>query len=184
MIARLSELYKAFFQELHDRPNSITVSSIRTSSETLAFLDQLVAKADRLPPLSDFIPGALVVVGDSISLRAAEYALAQASIATTSESRGESAISTADRETINLFILDLNIIGMSGIELCRRLRKMSQHQNTPIIFITPIQDYPAQVQSPPSGASDVIARPYSFAELSLMSSPLIFRAELAKSGLL
>ena len=184
LIAGLAGVYQALFQELHDHPASITVSTVRTSSQTLTFLEQIVDHAERLPDLTDFNPKVLVVEDEEISLRAAQHALERAGLGSQSERHAERALALAQRERFDLFLLDIDMIGMSGVELCARIRALPQYATTPIIFVTALQDYAQQVQSPPGGATDLIAKPYCFVELSLKALSYIYRAMMAKSGLL
>jgi len=184
MIAGLAGVYQALFQELHDHPAHITASTVRTSAQTLSLLEQLVQLGRRLPTLDNFHPEILVVEDEEISLRAARHALEGAGLQCQSEQHGESALSLAEQKTFDLFLLDIDMIGMSGVELCARLRALPQYATTPIIFVTALQDYTHRVQSPPAGATDLIAKPYCFAELSLKALSYLYRDLLAKSGLL
>ncbi len=184
MIARLTEAYNALFQELHDRPASISASTVRTSVQALELLEKLTLCADRLPDLDDYQPRALIVEDDAISLRAAKHSLQLASLPAVAESHGETALNTAARHNFDIFLLDIDIIGMSGPELCSRLRAMPQYADAPIIFVTTRHDYAGRIQSDLGGATDFISKPYPSVELSLKSVIFLFRTLLAKSGLL
>ena len=60
---------------------------------------------------------------------------------------------------IDAFLLDLNMPGMSGIDICRRLRAMDAHKITPIIFITS-QDEDTKLQEAfDAGATDFMIKP-------------------------
>lgn len=182
MIARLAEVYQALFQELHDNPATVTISTVRTSSQTLGFLERLVTHAAQLPPLDHFQPRVMVVEDEEISRRAVLYALDRAGLTADSEANGHNALAAAKAEIFDLFVLDIDIVGMSGLELSQHLRNETVYAYTPIVFVTVLQDYQSRIQTL-GDATDLIAKPYCFVELSLKALCYLFRAELGKVGL-
>src|SRR5882762_4562210 len=62
---------------------------------------------------------------------------------------GEQAIRLAVSQGIDAFILDVEMPGMNGVELCRVLRSMEKYSSTPIIFLTGVGEE--------SGLSDAFA---------------------------
>ncbi|MGB0579113.1 MAG: response regulator [Limisphaerales bacterium] len=182
MIARLAEVYHALFREMHDNPAHVTISTVRTSSQTMGFLERLVAHAAQLPSLVNFQPRIMVVEDEEISRRAALHALERAGLKADSEANGHKALMTAKAEHFDLFVLDIDIVGMSGVELSQYLREEATYANTPIVFVTVLHEYQSRVQSL-GDAMDLIAKPYCFVELSLKALCYLFRAELAKLGL-
>ncbi|MFN7946391.1 MAG: response regulator transcription factor [Blastocatellia bacterium] len=65
----------------------------------------------------------------------------------------------------DLIILDLNLPGMSGFELCRRLRAEEATSRTPIIMVTARVDENDKVRGLDLGADDYITKPFSVREL-------------------
>ncbi len=49
---------------------------------------------------------------------------------------GEEALLLAKEETPDIVLLDWMVEGLSGIEVCRRLRRMPETANVPIIMLT------------------------------------------------
>jgi len=81
----------------------------------------------------------------------------------------EEAIRLANEHTIDGFLLDVNLGGTSGIELCRAIRSVDQYRSTPIIFVTS-QDERVGLQSAlDAGGDDFIHKPIH---------PAILRARL------
>jgi class 3 adenylate cyclase len=73
--------------------------------------------------------------------------------------RPEKCLFLALEKPVDAFLLDLNMPGMSGIEICRRLRSMEAHKITPIIFITS-QDEDTKLQEAfDVGATDFMVKP-------------------------
>lgn len=64
--------------------------------------------------------------------------------------------------TIDLVILDLMLPGLSGIEVCRRLRKTSQ---VPVIMLTAKDDVSDKVMGLDMGADDYLTKPFAIEEL-------------------
>src|SRR5262249_7367083 len=64
-----------------------------------------------------------------------------------------------------LILLDLMLPGMSGIELCRRLRREAQTRRTPIIMVTAKSEEWDRVAGLELGADDYITKPFSIREL-------------------
>jgi DNA-binding response OmpR family regulator len=64
-----------------------------------------------------------------------------------------------------LILLDLMLPGMSGTELCRRLRREPQTRRTPIIMLTARTAEADRVSGLDLGADDYITKPFSVREL-------------------
>ncbi len=67
-------------------------------------------------------------------------------------------LATERRETLSLMLLDLNMPGMSGLELLRRMKEDEGLRRIPVIVLTADQE--AEVESLSLGASDFIPKPY------------------------
>src|SRR6266480_5249956 len=80
---------------------------------------------------------------------------------------GEAGLSAAlnEREPPSLIILDLMLPGMSGTELCRRLRREPATRRTPIIMLTAKASEADRVAGLDLGADDYITKPFSVREL-------------------
>ena len=67
--------------------------------------------------------------------------------------------------TPNLIILDLNLPGMNGFELCRRLRTEERTRKVPIIMLTARTEERDKVRGLELGADDYLTKPFSVREL-------------------
>ena len=75
------------------------------------------------------------------------------------------ALAIAREHRIDAFLMDIEIDGDRGIELCRSIRAIDAHQHTPIICITG-QDYPDILLSAfDAGADDFIGKPINLVSL-------------------
>jgi DNA-binding response OmpR family regulator len=64
-----------------------------------------------------------------------------------------------------LILLDLMLPGISGTELCRRLRREPQTRRTPIIILTARGSESERVEGLELGADDYVTKPFSVREL-------------------
>jgi two-component system phosphate regulon response regulator PhoB len=70
------------------------------------------------------------------------------------------------RETVpDLLLLDWMLPGVSGIELCRRLRARSATRTLPIIMLTARGEEAERVRGLATGADDYVVKPFSLPEL-------------------
>lgn len=76
---------------------------------------------------------------------------------------GEAALSTVSSTRVDLLILDLDMPGPDGIEVCRRLRQAGYR--LPVIMLTGRSGISDTVSGLDAGASDYVAKPFSFAVL-------------------
>lgn len=84
---------------------------------------------------------------------------------------GKEGFEKALNEDFDLIILDLMLPGMSGLEVCRRLRKT---KDTPIIMLTARESVMDKVSGLQVGADDYMAKPFAIEEL-LMRIEVILR---------
>jgi two-component system, OmpR family, alkaline phosphatase synthesis response regulator PhoP len=76
-----------------------------------------------------------------------------------------------------LVLLDLMLPGMSGTELCRRLRREPPTRRTPIIMLTARGAEGERVEGLELGADDYVTKPFSVRELVARVRAVLRRAE-------
>lgn len=76
-------------------------------------------------------------------------------------------------QDFNLVILDINLPGMNGYELCKAIR--SKNQQIPIIMLTSMIALKDKVEGYDSGADDYMIKPFEFKELLLKIRALLKR---------
>ena len=106
----------------------------------------------------------VLVVDDEESIRTlVHYNLVQAGFEVITTENGNDALEIATWQSIDLLILDLMIPGISGLEICKRLR---QAQSTvPIIMLTARGEEIDRVVGLEMGADDYVTKPFSPREL-------------------
>jgi two-component system, OmpR family, alkaline phosphatase synthesis response regulator PhoP len=77
----------------------------------------------------------------------------------------------------SLILLDLMLPGMSGMELCRRLRREPTTASTPVIMITAKAAETDKIAGLDTGADDYIVKPFSIKEVIARVRAVLRRAE-------
>ena len=78
---------------------------------------------------------------------------------------GEDALLLAEETAPDIVILDWMIEGISGLEVCRRLRRKAETAAVPIIMLTARGEETDRIRGLETGADDYVTKPFSPAEL-------------------
>jgi len=121
----------------------------------------------------------MVVDDEAISRRAVIYALEKANLKCTSVEDPKTALTMLSENQFNLIFLDVDMPGMSGFELCTKLRTLPGHARTPVVFVTGLTDFESRARSTLSGGNDLIAKPFLFMELAVKAMTHLLSNQLA-----
>ncbi len=80
-------------------------------------------------------------------------------------SRGEDAEVSVTEDAPDLIVLDWMLPGLSGLELCRRLRASREGRSIPIIMLTARGEETDRIRGLTIGADDYVVKPFSLPEL-------------------
>jgi two-component system, OmpR family, alkaline phosphatase synthesis response regulator PhoP len=94
---------------------------------------------------------------------------------------GEDALNLILNGPPNLILLDLNLPGMNGFEICRRLRAESTTAKIPIVMLTARADETDKVLGLNMGADDYVTKPFSMRELVARINATLRRSETVGS---
>lgn len=86
-----------------------------------------------------------------------------------------------EKQTPSLILLDLMLPGMSGMELCRRLRREAVTEETPIIMLTAKAAEADKIAGLDLGADDYIVKPFSVKEVIARVRAVLRRSEKESS---
>jgi two-component system phosphate regulon response regulator PhoB len=95
---------------------------------------------------------------------------------------GEEALLLAEEETPDVVILDWMIEGISGLEVCRRLRRKEMTANVPIIMLTARGEEADRIRGLETGADDYVTKPFSPNELIARVGAVLRRVRPALAG--
>ncbi|GAA0596229.1 MULTISPECIES: phosphate regulon transcriptional regulator PhoB [Paenochrobactrum] len=90
--------------------------------------------------------------------------------------RGDEAEIALREDVPDLLILDWMLPGVSGIELCRRLRQRAETERLPIIMLTARGEESERVRGLAVGADDYVVKPFSTPELIARVKAMLRRA--------
>ena len=111
-------------------------------------------------------PYRVLIVDDEMSCRLLEKEiLSNSSYIISEASNGEEALAHIDTDEFDVVLLDKNMPGMSGDEVCQRVRNQLHLPLLPIVMVTGNSSDQDLVSSLQAGANDFIRKPYSPAEL-------------------
>src|ERR1044071_9241939 len=74
--------------------------------------------------------------------------------------RGSTGLKKAKEEQPHLIVLDVDLPDLSGYDVCKKIRKVSYLQNTPVVMLTARSGEGAEVHGFESGADDYISKPF------------------------
>ena len=79
-----------------------------------------------------------------------------------------------ERQPFNLVVLDINLPGLNGYELCKTIRARNSH--IPIIMLTALSSLSDKIEGYDAGADDYIIKPFEFKELLMKIRVLLKRS--------
>ncbi len=91
--------------------------------------------------------------------------------------RGDEADIRLKEITPDLLLLDWMLPGLSGIELCRRLRARPETERLPVIMLTARGEESERVRGLATGADDYVVKPFSVPELIARVKAMLRRAK-------
>jgi DNA-binding response OmpR family regulator len=177
-IAHMAAAIEALLKELYEKPKNINTSTLRTVAAGVDFLGFLFERGT-LPERQE-VPAAniLVVDDEAISRRAIIYALEKAQLQSVNVEAPETAYKLLTESNFDLVFLDVDMPGMTGFELCTKLRALPMHKKTPVVFVTSLSDFDNRTSSTMAGGNDFIAKPFLFIELTVKALIHILRGKL------
>ncbi len=137
------------------------------------------ARVSRAATQNEHRPRVLVVEDESAIVEAVSYALELEGFQVASAASGREGLDAARRLKPSVVLLDVMLPGMSGLDVCRQLRRES---DVPIIMLTAKEGEADKVAGLELGADDYMTKPFSMRELVARVRAQLRRA--AKSGAL
>jgi two-component system, OmpR family, copper resistance phosphate regulon response regulator CusR len=86
---------------------------------------------------------------------------------------GQIGLKLFEQHEFNLIILDINLPGLNGYQLCKIIRSRSPH--IPIIMLTALSALQDKIEGYDAGADDYIVKPFEFKELIMKMRVLLKR---------
>jgi len=123
--------------------------------------------------MSETVRRALLVEDEPQAREVAEAYLERDGLWVTAVGDGSKALEAFDSSTYDVVVLDLNLPGLPGEEVCRRIRNVS---DVPIIMLTAKGSEEERIAGLDLGADDYLVKPFSPRELSARVRALLRRS--------
>ena len=127
-------------------------------------------------------PRILLVEDDANLVELVTYNLEKEGFDVATTGDGEDALVLAAEHRPDLVILDWMIANLSGIEVCRRLRRSPATASLPIVMLTARAEEADRIRGLETGADDYITKPFSPRELVARVRAVLRRLRPALSG--
>ena len=110
-------------------------------------------------------PRVLVVEDEPAQREVLAYNLEAEGFKVAKAETGDEALLLVEEETPDIIVLDWMLPGVSGIEVCRRVKSRSETRGIPIIMLSARSEEVDRVRGLETGADDYVIKPYSVVEL-------------------
>lgn len=131
-------------------------------------------------------PGAnILVVDDTVeNLRLLSVMLGAQGYEVRPVTNGRQALQAVERDPPDLILLDINMPGMNGYEVCERLKANQALKDIPVIFLTALGDVADKVRAFDVGGIDYITKPFQLEEVQarVKTQIALRRAQLELQG--
>lgn len=127
-------------------------------------------------------PRVLVVEDEPAQREVIAYNLEAEGFAVSRAASGDEALLLIDEDAPDLVLLDWMLPGVSGIEICRRLKMRSETREMPIIMLSARSEEVDRVRGLETGADDYVVKPYSVVELMARVRSQLRRTRPASVG--
>src|SRR5256714_14348313 len=121
----------------------------------------------------------LIIEDDRDIVELVRYNLANEGFQVSSANDGAAGLSTLKKSPPDLLVLDLMLPKLSGLDICREVRKDESLNRLPILMLTARGDEADRVVGLEMGADDYVTKPFSPRELIARVKALLRRAEPA-----
>ena len=127
--------------------------------------------------MADPKPHVLIVEDEAALVTMLRYNLESEGYRVSEAVDGEEAILLVIEEPPDLILLDWMLPSLSGIEVCRRIRRNESARDVPIIILTARGEDSDRVRGLDSGADDYITKPFSPRELMARVRAVLRRSQ-------
>lgn len=179
-IAQMASALEALLFKLMEQLPRLESSVEHTTSAAVNFLQDLLEKPPQRGPSSPRQPLVLVVDDDRVSNRLVISALHNAQLQARGTESPEIALQWLREKQYELVLLDVEMPGMDGIELCGRLRGLPGYETTPVIYVTLHSDFETRAKTVLSGGDDLIAKPILPTELAVKAVMHLLKSQLKR----
>jgi DNA-binding response OmpR family regulator len=100
----------------------------------------------------------------------------------TEAAAGDEAIRRIDEASFDLVVLDLMLLGVDGVAVCRAIRRHATNGDVPILMLTARREESDKVLGLESGADDYLTKPFGVRELVARARALLRRPRVSQAA--
>ena len=127
-------------------------------------------------------PKVLVVEDEPAQREVLAYNLEAEGFVVSRAETGDEALMLVEEDRPDIIVLDWMLPGVSGIEICRRLKMRRETRGVPIIMVSARSDEVDRVRGLETGADDYVVKPFSLVELMARVRAQLRRVRPASVG--
>jgi DNA-binding response OmpR family regulator len=179
--ARVALLLSAFenvLSGIKDKPAAITPSMLQTIAQAVDCLDGLLKTKDGYSAGPAIHAKVLVVDDDAVCNQVNVTSLKRANFKVDGVKDPAEALTMLESTQYDIVVLDVNMPGLSGFDVCEKMRRLPHNKKTPVIFVTAFSSFDNRKQSVLSGGNDFVSKPVSPVELALKVTINLIKARV------
>jgi CheY-like chemotaxis protein len=175
---RIAQSLAILVQELYQYPEQIGSDVLTTVVQSLEFLTTAVKIRDlhllRVPARSS------VCIVDDDPATCECLLMAMETVEMHADAFGDpaKALCELSNGARDLIVLDVQMPGMDGFELCTEVRQQEHHRSTPVLFVTGQTEPEIRSRAALSGGNDFMTKPFMLCELGLKALVMAAKAQL------
>ena len=177
-VALLTNAFDALLSGIVDKPSMVTPSMLQSIAQAVDCMDGLLKNNDGYSVGPPFQAKVLVVDDDTVCNHVNVTSLKRANFDTVGVKDPVAALSLLETTQFDLVVLDVNMPGMTGFDVCEKLRRLPHCKKTPVIFVTGFSNFDNRKQSVLSGGNDFVSKPVSPLELALKVTVNLIKARV------
>jgi DNA-binding response OmpR family regulator len=185
-VALLTNTFDALLAEVAAAPSGATQSALRTMVQAVDCLSGLLENdgGDTTEPI--LRAKVLVVDDDPVCSQVNVSSLKRANFEAVGVNDPAAALRVLEAsqyDLVDLVVLDINMPGMTGFNLCEKIRSLPDYTMTPVIFVTAFSNFDNRRQSVLSGGDDFISKPVSPMELALKVTVHLIKPRVQRASI-
>jgi DNA-binding response OmpR family regulator/ribosomal protein L34E len=177
-VALLTNAFDMLLTGVVDKPSTVTPSVLQTIAQAVDCLDGLLKNNDGYSVGPPFQAKVLAVDDDTVCNHVNVTSLKRANFDAVGVKDPAAALSLLETTQFDLVVLDVNMPGMTGFDVCEKLRRLPHCKKTPVIFVTAFNNFDNRKQSVLSGGNDFVSKPVSPLELALKVTVNLIKARV------
>lgn len=169
---------EGLLQRLSTQPAGLNPSVMGTAAGAFDLLEHLCRQRVEPNLMTEPPVRLLAVDDDAISRCALSLALTKLFNAPDLACDGQAALALAGRQAYDAIFLDVEMPGMDGFELCRKIHETEINRTAPILFVTCHSDFASHTKSTLNGGCGLLGKPFIVFELVLKAVTLVLKSRL------